>query len=521
MSRKPKEPSVVTVMDGLKADYTAGKRSRLLRERTNLGGSGDAHLGGEADFERIREFVRDMDRNDAIVGPFVDRAVVNQIQTGFRVQPNTGDESLDDELKARFAEWAGDKRLADVDWERTFWQQCVVLLRSTYVDGDAFALLSEGGGIQILESDRCRSPSRSDRSVVHGVELDGRRKTAFHFSTDPGTARQARGATTRRRAYDEAGNAEVLHVYNPQTTKRITQSRGVSAFAPVFFRLGMHEDTQFATLVQRQTVAMIAFFFERGAEWQGGKATLGRASTDSVVSTDENSSTVEKVSPGMVVRGAKGEKMSAVPTNVPSPEYFPFVKLILTEVGINIGVPLVLALMDASETNFSGFRGAVDAARMGFRVNQKWFAEQFLGEVWRWKVRQWAEESPMDGGLGDVARRLPTLQRHIWTAPNWPYIQPLDDANANVIRLDSAQISPSAFAREQGFDWSEHIEEVVSDNAFAIREAKRLAAAINGEWQDNNPVHWRELLSLGLSGSAATMAATRNFTPNATEATNG
>ena len=507
MSRRSKDPqSVVEAMEGLRADYSAGKRSRYLRERQNLGGSGDAHIANVAEFERIREFVRDMDRNEGIVGPFVDRAVVNQIQTGFRAEPETGDEALDSELKSRFAEWAGDARECDHNWEHTFWQQCLYLLRSTYIDGDAFALLTEAGSLQLLESDRCVSPARSGANIVHGVELDGRRKIAFHFTADTGKSRASSQSTTRRRASDEFGNPEVLQIRNPQTAKRMTMSRGVSAFAPVFFRLGMHEDTQFATLVQRQVVSMLAFFFERGSEWSGGKATLGRASTESVLSNDENSSTVEKVAPGMVVRGAKGEKLVPVNSSVPNPEYFPFVKLILTEIGISIGVPLVLAMMDASESNFSGFRGAVDAARMGFRVNQKWFVEGFLREVWRWKVRGWIDQGAANGGLADAARRNPAVFRVRWTPPNWPYIQPLDDANANAIKLDSGQVSPSKFAAENGFDWPEHVEEIVRDNALLVRAAKAAAAEINSEYPDN-PVHWREIASLNLRGNPSIVSA--------------
>lgn len=501
MARSRSTPrAVVENFGNLQADWQAGKRSRHLRERRNVEGSGDAHYATVAEFERIRDYVRDMDRNETIVGPFVDRAVVNQIQTGFRVQPETGDQALDDDLKARFAEWAGDARNCDHSWELTFWQQCHGWLRQTYIDGDICALLTDGGAIQTIEGDRLRSPTKAAPNIVHGVEMSGdRRKIAFWFGADTGKSRASASEPERRAAFDAAGNPEIIHITNPATIKRFTQARGVSAFAPVFYRLSMVEDTQFATLVQRQLVSSLAFFMERTSDYQGGKAVLGRQTAGSAVAGDAGESTVEQVTPGMFLRGAKGEKLTAVQGNIPNPEYFPFIRLLLTEIGINIGVPLVLALMDASDTNFSGFRGAVDAARMGFRRNQKWFVESVLRKVWQWQVRRWLETPVVDGGLGPAARRNPNVLAARWTPPSWPYLQPLDDAKANTERMSTMQLSPAQFAREQGFEWDEHVEETVANWELAITMANEAAARINQKFPDAPKVHWRELLNLGTS----------------------
>ena len=107
-------------------------------------------------------------------------------------------------------------------------------------------------------------------------------------------------------------------------------------------------------------------------------------------------------------------------------------RLILTLIGINLGLPLVMVLMDASETNFSGWRGAVDQARLGFRQNQKRLINRFHKPVYLWKVRQWMAE---DAALRRAAARSDVnIFAHRWNPPTWPYIQPLQDATADLLR---------------------------------------------------------------------------------------
>jgi len=57
---------------------------------------------------------------------------------------------------------------------------------------------------------------------------------------------------------------------------------------------------------------------------------------------------------------------------------------------VNLDLPLCVFLLDASETNYSGFRGAIDQARQRWREIQSWMMGSFHRPVYEWKVRQWA-----------------------------------------------------------------------------------------------------------------------------------
>jgi capsid protein len=181
----------------------------------------------------------------------------------------------------------------------------------------------------------------------------------------------------------------------------------------------------------------------------------------------------------MRYRSRPGGKLVGFSPNVPNPEFFEHSMLILTFISINLGLPVQLLLLDPKQTNFSGWRGAMDQARLGFRKLQRWLARSFHSRVYRWKVRQWMSED----------RR--------WNPPRWPYIEPMKDAAAGILRVRNLQTSPRRLASENGYEWPEITRETRQDNGSVIRMMKEEAAKINKEFPDDpDRVSWREVLCL-------------------------
>jgi len=352
----------------------------------------------------------------------------------------------------------------------------------------------------LVEAHRLRTPSNATRSradgssVVNGVRIDKyRRRLEYWLTKDevsPSRTITRVGEMRKYPARDEDGHRQVFHIY---FAKRATQTRGITAFAPIFDLLGQFEDLNFAKIVQAQIVSCVAIFREREIGF-GGPAAAQRGERSTETLSDGSTRLVEGLSPGMEIPGAPGEKLSMNSPNVPNPEFFPHVKLLLTLVGVNIGMPLVMVLMDASETNFSGWRGAVDQARMGFRRNQRRLCMRLHRPVYLWQVRGWIESDPTIKQLAAQGKIDPF--RHRWNPPTWPYIEPLKDASADLLRVRNALISPRRLHNERGREWSEIAREIVEDNALAIRQAREAAGELNKEFNDNQDVHWRELLSL-------------------------
>jgi len=498
MSRRD-NPSLIETFADLRADYSAAKSSRFRRRRSGLapmGSGADYHYRSEADYLRIMEYARDMDRNDCIVGQTIDRAVENEIQDGFTLSPLTGDPILNKDLAARWYQYAIDADQCDLAGERTWWELEQTVSRNAKVDGDILGLATSAGSVELIEAHRLRTPTYNKKpNVTHGVEMDQvTRKPLRYWLTrdDVGT-----GAATLKladfRSYearDAAGHKQVFHV---RKVKRASQTRGVSALAPIFDLCGMHEDIQFATLLQRQIVACFAIFREREKDFQqliqGGLQPGGTTET----LPDGTIRQIEGMGPGREFVGYPGEKFKLDSPHVPNPEFFPHIKMVLTLIGINLGLPLVMVLMDGSETNFSGWRGAVDQARMGFRANQRRLIERWHTPIYQWLLRRWIADDPALRNAADQS----TLKifDHRWNPPTWPYIQPMQDASADLIRTRNALISQRRRCAERGMEWGDLSTEIVEDNAELIEKAYQKADQLNKKCPGLK-VTWREIASL-------------------------
>lgn len=495
MSKKATGPAgVAEAWEQAKSDYRMSRPSRFVRKRSNLpynGSSADWHYRSEQLYYQDIEQARDMDRNDAIVGQTVDRAVANIVQDGFTLDPKTGDKKLDAELLSRWQSWAKDPDQCDIAGEFCFhdfeWYSC----RDMLVDGDCINLgIDQEGCLQHLEAHNIRTTTALDNTVL-GVtkNIYGRRET-YWVSSDPinpskGKAEESKPLSVR----NDAGHRVLFHVYNP---KRMSQTRGVTAFAPIFELAGMFEDIQFAKVVQQQVTSCFAVFRSRefqsnlpGTETEG----YGESTTET---TDSGTRTIENIAPGMEIIGQPGEKLEGFSPNVPNSEYFQHVKLMLQMIGVNLGLPLCLVLMDGSETNFSGWRGAVDEARKGFRANQRNLLERFHTPLYRWKVSQWMAE---DRAIRTAAKKRDVFA-HNWNAPTWAYIEPVKEAQGDAIRLQNQLTSPRRLHAERGATWEEIASESIEDNMLAIVAAKKAAAQINKKYPSDTPVQWRELVNL-------------------------
>lgn len=503
MARNRDNPSLIETFAGLRADYSAAKSSRFRRRRTGLspvGSGADYHYRSEADYLRVMEYARDMDRNDCIVGQTLDRATENKIQDGFTLSPQTGDPVLDKDLALRWFEEASDPERTDLAGERTWWEIENIVCRSVDLDGDIVGLAIADGTIELGEAHRLRTPTYSKKkNIVHGVELDPitRRPLRYWLTRDDVGTQTPSLKLSDFRAYDArdvAGNKQVFHVLRQ---KRASQTRGISALAPIFDAAGMFEDIQFATLLQKQIVSCFAIFREREANFKAMLAAADDTNAATETLADGTIRQIEGMGPGREFVGYPGETFKLDSPNVPNPEHVPFMKSVLTIIGINLGLPLVMVLMDASETNFSGWRGAIDQARMGFRSAQRRLAERWHSPIYRWKLRRWLTA---DAALRSAAAREGiSIFDHRWGLPNWPYsIQPLQDASADLVRTRNALISQRRRCMERGMEWADLSTEIVEDNAELIEKAHKKAEELNNRYQGLG-VTWREIASLPMA----------------------
>lgn len=501
--------------------YNASRDNIWRRKREGIlysGSSSDFHYRSDADFLKMQELARDFDRNDPVVGQGVDRLVQNIVRDGFALDPQTGDPALDRDLAARFRDWAEDPEECHVSGEHDLLRQTKLVLRHMIVCGDVFSLLGKDGRIESIESHRCRTPvsaangaalvPQGGGAIVHGVILDRfRRRVGYVFTSDDidPNRRVLRPDVEIRGARNKAGRRVVLHHYLP---KRFSQTRGVTAFAPIVDFVGMHDDLQFATLVKQQLASFIAIIRSKGEDWE--EPEEGEQTGNRVVYTRKDGSRgmTEGLGPATEITGEKGEKVEPWNPNIPGTEFFKHARLILQIIAINLGLPVHVLLLDPSETNFTGWRGAMDIAKVGFRTVQGELIRGFLKPVYLWKLRQWITQDPALAAAS--ARQDLRLFSHLWTPPAFPYIEPLKDASTDLLRLRNRLTSPRRIQAERGADWDVVSSEIVEDNVSAIRKAITAAQELNEEFPDAG-VEWREILSFATpDGVSVTVGGQKN-----------
>jgi len=162
--------------------------------------------------------------------------------------------------------------------------------------------------------------------------------------------------------------------------------------------------------------------------------------------------------------------------------------------GVNFGLPLCLVLMDGSETNFSGWRGAVDEARKGFVADQLNLVRRLHKPGYEWWLSRLIDENSDIRAYQDKPKIK--LFNHNWNLPTWSYIEPVADAEGDATQLRNALTSPRRLHSARGGDWEETADEIIEDNAYAIEKAATKAAEFNAANPTSPPLSWRDLIPL-------------------------
>jgi capsid protein len=456
--------STIGRFSDIKSEYGAMTDNRFRRKRAGVGSNGltgDAHALSEARFIKMREYVRAMDRDDWCIGQVTDRAVENQVQGGAQLEVSTGDKALDADLWADFNAWATDPRECDAAGLHPFAEMERLVGRAEYIDGDVLALPIDDGSLQLVEAHRLRTPTNTSKNIVHGVELDSRRRRIRYYfapdNIDPLQQFRRVGDAVKIDAFDEDGEPNVFHVFKPH---RLSLTRGLTRFKAIFDIATMTEDTVFAVSVKQQMAACAVWNWEKDRNaMAGGPMATGEQYERQLA--DFTTAIEQGLSPGQMFDAPPGYKLAVSSPNVPGDNYFPHMKLLLTIIGIQIGTPLFLVLLDPSESNFSAWRGAWDQTKIGYRYEQRRRIAQFNTPVYRWRVRRRMASDP---AVANAAKRQGIdIFGHEWNPPDWPYIQPLHDAQANALRLQTGQVSLRRFHAEIGSDFETFATENVAD----------------------------------------------------------
>ena len=259
----------------------------------------------------------------------------------------------------------------------------------------------------------------------------------------------------------------------------------------------MHNDIHFAKLVQQQMASYVGFTHDVPFGTPDYEAPPAE---DEVVDPATGKSRMygPDMSPGSEHWPLyAGEKITPFSPNIPNSEWFEQARLALSFIAVNLDLPLIVFMLDASETNFSAWRGAMDQAKIGFMKFQRHLAAKLHKPVVRFQQRRWIRQ---DRELASAAASLGAdFWRNSWGFPRWPYVEPLKDVMADQNEMAANLNSPRRILARKNLRWETVVEESCEDVGQLIKCAMEKARDLNEEFSDvvkENPgerVRWREL----------------------------
>jgi lambda family phage portal protein len=483
-----------------RADYQGTSPSDFRRTRHALGGGADAHYYNESRWLQMMEYARDMDRNDWAVGAIGDRLTDNIVRDGFDPEPQTGDTEMDDYLYAKHRRWADDPRQCDAAGKRTFGLMQRHVFRSRIIDGDCFGVNITAsddpkyGRIQLLEGHLCRTPTfNRNKGLVQGIELDDQCEPLNYYflrrRENPLSRTILKGELRQVAAFDQDGTQVVYHVAKPH---RLSMTRGITALHGAFDETQILTDIGFAELIRRKIAASIGLSIEtdKASTYSADTALGDRTGVDR---PNGYTDLIEEMAPGLILRLRPGQTAKTLGSNnIPGEGYVQHFKLTLQSIGAVVGLPLILILLDAAETNFSGWRGAMDQAKIGFVCEQYLQEVTFCRPAYVGNVRRWIRDDPeVRAAYAKVGDKI---FAHGWHYPGWPYVQPLQDAQAAMVRVNTGQSSPRRIAAGNGEDFEEIATESVADTELWIRLAMKATQTLKKEFPEfAQDLHWTQL----------------------------
>jgi lambda family phage portal protein len=442
-------------------------------------GSADAHV--QPDHKRLTEHARELVRDDPLAAGLLKNMRTNVVGTGIKPQARVmrtgtdGTEVADDDTN-RLLEEAFRERQDDLDAAHgCSWHEITGLIfDAAQRDGDVWvrpAVYGVGAPMQmeIVEKDRVATPLGAKPLVeggriVDGIEKDqfGRINAYWIRKTHPGEPAQIGQKSPDKGLqvsnFERVDARDVFRLYAPQ---RPGQSNGVTCLHAVIQDLRDLDLLTVASMKRVQIAADLAIFFQtpEGPD-EFTKGLLGDTDVSSMpTASGRLEATIE---PGMMWKLDPGEEVSTLVPNFPTPELFPFVKMICMRIAAALGITWEEVLRNWSEDNYSSARSGLIESRATYRVLQTWFARRILTPMWRVVLTDAVIRNPgkFDGlpaGAIDQVR---------WVFPGWQWVDPQKEVKAAVLALEAGIATFQDILAQRGIDWEDHFHQLARERAM-------------------------------------------------------
>lgn len=400
----------------------------------------------------VRARARDLERNSDISQSVLHAYRRNVVGRGYALRALTGNEDLDTQLEKKWKRWT-DARNCDVTGEQSFNEILRMMVDRKKVDGGILILFryTRGGlvpfKLQCLEVDELdnsqSAPKHRGNKVVGGVEYDRyRRPIGYWF-----------------RQYDLEGYqamkpvfVEAKDVFFYKSKRRPSQLREMSDLAHTVTRIRDVNEFITAVSVKERLSAILAIFIKKLFP-SGGN--IGRASPPGGTGKTDYASL--HVHPGMVVELNQGDEAQVIDPKNTATDAAGFLKTQQGLISSGQGLSYEAVSRDMSKSTYS-------SARQNAIEDEATYAEEiellqsFMTEVYE----AFVISGVLSGlfAIPDFWQRKEEYLNHSWIKSPKRWIEPVKEATANKIALQTGQKTFPELCAEYGRDWKEAIDEM-------------------------------------------------------------
>ena len=465
---------VTNIIAGVGVGYEVVTPNRTRRSYGFLGGhtaSADRHLT-KITLSMLRELCRKNDRETSLFSGILDRALDNIFGSNFDFVPKTGNEGLNNQVKD-YIDARMKAEMCDASGVMDFIDIAKTAIRGVWTDGDLLMVKKPNGSMLTFEADQVASPTAGENTkgerIIQGVELNENNRPVGYWVKQRNTTNNYGGVDIHSKYKRVAAPNTIAPAYR----KRFGQSRGVPYLASI---LGTYE--RFNNYLD----------FEQFAAEQnamiGWKIT--RKSADSLLPGDidningESQDIFEKMQQmyqGMMLELEDGEDVSMFGADRPAVNFDKYVIICCRLIGVGVGYPLELMLLDYSKTNYSSGRMGMAEAKRMFRSWQRFAGTKICLPWYKWQIARGmaSGELPANPDLFEV--------RLQW--PAWEMIDKKKEADGDNIAINNRSKSVSQCIRERGDVPKEVFEEIANEQKLMAELG--ISAAAESEPEKNEP----------------------------------
>ena len=195
----------------------------------------------------------------------------------------------------------------------------------------------------------------------------------------------------------------------------------------------------------------------------------------------------------LMFHGEPGEEVKGIERNIPGKTFGDSLRMFLRMLGLPLGMPLELILLDWTKSNYSQSRAVLQQAYQMFQFWQAKMKDFFYTPLLLWRLEAW-QESKLIGRRNKV--------KFDWIMQTFPWIDQLKEAQAYSTQVERGFITHGQVCKSLNTDRAE----VMEIREREVREAIAIAQKIEKDTKQKVP--WQIFAGLKATPDKQTLAKT-------------